>query len=57
MAAAALSLVAIALALWDLLIERDGDSRDSIRILLLAGAALFVAVASLRPRDPPSNDA
>lgn len=46
-AAAGLALVAISVALWDLL-ERDGDARDSIRILLLAVAVLFVAGISLR---------
>lgn len=50
-AAAVLSLVAIAWALWDLLLRRDEDSRDSIRILLLAGAALFVAYAALKRPD------
>jgi hypothetical protein len=56
LAAAALALVAMGLALWDLVVERDGNPRDSIRILLLAVAVLFVAVASLRRRDPPSKD-
>jgi hypothetical protein len=53
-AAAALALVAIGLAVWDL-IEGAGNARDSIRILLLAAAVLFVAGISLR-RGTSSSD-
>jgi hypothetical protein len=55
LAAVGLALVAMALALWDLVIERDGSPRDAIRILLLAAAVLFVAGASLRRRTPPAD--
>lgn len=53
--AAALALVAMGLALWDLVLER-GAPRDSIRILLLAAAVLFVAITSLGRGDRPSGD-
>ena len=55
LAAAALALVGMAMALWGLFIERDGSPRDSIRVLLLAVAVLFVAGVSLRRSAPPSD--